>query len=61
MWRLYLAGSIAAFRVGTLQLFQVVFAGARCESVPWTRSGLYTGISQDQDKADDELWTPAMS
>ncbi|HZL66770.1 MAG TPA: class I SAM-dependent methyltransferase, partial [Candidatus Limnocylindrales bacterium] len=61
MWRLYLAGSIAAFRVGTLQLFQVVFAGAQCQSAPWTRSRLYTGTSQDQDKADDELWTPAMS
>jgi cyclopropane-fatty-acyl-phospholipid synthase len=61
MWRLYLAGSIAAFRVGTLQLFQVVFAGAQCKSAPWTRSRLYTGASQDQDKADDELWTPAMS
>jgi cyclopropane-fatty-acyl-phospholipid synthase len=61
MWRLYLAGSIAAFRVGTLQLFQIVFAGAQCKSAPWTRSRLYTGASQDQDKADDELWTPAMS
>src|SRR5262249_51036986 len=27
MWRLYLAGSTAAFRTGWLQLFQVVFAG----------------------------------
>src|SRR5664280_994319 len=61
MWRLYLAGSIAAFRVGTLQLFQVVFTGAQCQSAPWTRSRLYTSTSQDQDKADDELWTPAMS
>ena len=26
MWRLYLAGSEAAFRTGSLQLFQVVFA-----------------------------------
>ncbi|MGB8768176.1 MAG: cyclopropane-fatty-acyl-phospholipid synthase family protein [Candidatus Korobacteraceae bacterium] len=61
MWRLYLAGSIAAFRVGTLQLFQVVFTGVHCPSIPSTRSRLYTSISQDQDKADDELWTPAMS
>ena len=29
MWRLYLAGSIAAFTTGTLQLFQVVFARRR--------------------------------
>lgn len=61
MWRLYLAGSIAAFRVGTLQLFQVVFAGTHCKSAPWTRSHLYTRTTQNQDKANDELWTPAMS
>ncbi len=61
MWRLYLAGSIAAFRVGTLQLFQVVFTGAKCQPVPETRSRLYSSISPGQDKADDELWTPAMS
>jgi cyclopropane-fatty-acyl-phospholipid synthase len=58
MWQLYLAGSIAAFRVGTLQLFQVVFAGTRCQPLPWTRSHLYTGASRD--KANDELWTSAM-
>lgn len=63
MWRLYLAGSIAAFRVGTLQLFQVVFAGDKCAAVPETRIRLYTNINQnqDQDRADDPLWTPAMS
>jgi cyclopropane-fatty-acyl-phospholipid synthase len=42
MWRLYLAGSTAAFRVGTLQLFQVVFAGRACNSQPWTREHLYS-------------------
>ena len=41
-WRLYLAGSIAAYRVGTLQLFQVVFAGSECRRVPWTRADLYS-------------------
>jgi cyclopropane-fatty-acyl-phospholipid synthase len=40
MWRLYLAGSIAAFRVGTLQLFQLVFGGRNCDSLPWTRNSL---------------------
>lgn len=40
-WRLYLAGSIAGFRSGSLQLFQIVFAGAKCESDAWTRAGLY--------------------
>ena len=42
MWRLYLAGSIAAFSTGTLQLFQVVFATADNNDVPWTRAHLYT-------------------
>lgn len=41
MWRLYLAGSAAAFRTGTMQLFQVVFAGAKCQAIPWTRAHLY--------------------
>jgi len=58
MWQLYLAGSIAAFRVGTLQLFQIVFTGTRCQSTPWTRSYLYT--SAGRAKANDELWTSAM-
>ena len=36
-WRLYLAGSEAAFRVGSLELFQVVF-GRHCRAdVPWAR------------------------
>ena len=46
MWRLYLAGSVAAFRTGTLQLFQVVFAGSKCETIPWTRAYLYDDYSQ---------------
>jgi cyclopropane-fatty-acyl-phospholipid synthase len=47
-WRLYLAGSEAAFRAGSLQLFQLVFAPSRSGGVPWTRRGLYaegTGLS----------------
>jgi len=42
MWRLYLAGSAAAFTTGTLQLFQVLFAPADNNDVPWTRAHLYT-------------------
>ncbi len=42
MWRLYLAGSIAGFSTGTLQLFQVVFATADNNDLPWTRAHLYT-------------------
>jgi len=41
MWRLYLAGSIASFRTGSLQLFQVVFARGRSNHVPWTRAHLF--------------------
>jgi len=41
MWRLYLAGSIAGFTTGTLQLFQVVFATKQNNQVPWTRDFLY--------------------
>lgn len=40
-WRLYLAGSIAAFNVGELQLFQVVFSRSRNNQLPWSRAHLY--------------------
>lgn len=43
MWRLYLAGSATAFRVGQLQLFQVLFAPGRNNAIPWTRASLYQG------------------
>jgi cyclopropane-fatty-acyl-phospholipid synthase len=56
-WRLYLAGSVAAFRTGSLQLFQVVFAGARSPFVVWTREDLYEPFNEDRDR---ELWTRAM-
>ena len=42
-WRLYLAGSTAAFRSGYLQLFQVSFARADNNEIPWTRDYLYRG------------------
>jgi len=45
MWRLYLAGSIAAFHTSSLQLWQVVFARARTRAIPWTRAHLYAGES----------------
>jgi cyclopropane-fatty-acyl-phospholipid synthase len=51
-WRLYLAGSIAAFHTGTLQLFQVSFAGPRSPLTSWTRAPLYR---------DSTKWTPTMS
>jgi cyclopropane-fatty-acyl-phospholipid synthase len=40
-WRLYLAGSEAAFETGWLQLFQVVFAPAGGRTLRWTRADLY--------------------
>jgi len=42
MWRLYLAGSVAAFTTGSLQLFQVLFAPGASNDVPLTRAHLYT-------------------
>jgi cyclopropane-fatty-acyl-phospholipid synthase len=41
MWRLYLAGSMANFEVGNLQLYQIAFNRADCTSAPWTRAALY--------------------
>ena len=38
-WRLYLAGSAAAFSAGSLQLFQVVFTRGGDNAIPWTRGG----------------------
>ena len=39
-WRLYLAGSQAAFNTGFMQLFQVVFARGASNAIPWTRQHL---------------------
>jgi cyclopropane-fatty-acyl-phospholipid synthase len=36
-WRLYLVGSMAAFRTGSLQLFQVLFSRHGSNEIPWTR------------------------
>jgi len=41
MWRLYLAGSVAAFETGTLQLFQVVFTTRENNEIPLTREFMY--------------------
>ena len=46
-WRLYLCGSIAAFNVGELQLFQVVFSRARNNDLPWSRAWLYDDRSAE--------------
>ncbi len=57
-WRLYLAGSLVAFRVGTLQLFQVTFAGPECTRIPWTRAHLY---EESQPEQQGPKWMHAMS
>ncbi len=41
VWRLYLAGSLAAFTSGQMQLFQVLFHRHGNNRVPWTRADLY--------------------
>ena len=41
MWRMYLAGSVAGFETGTLQLFQVVFSAGQNNRIPLTREHIY--------------------
>lgn len=40
-WRLYLAGSTAGFKAGTMQLFQVLFNRGTNNDLPWSRDHLY--------------------
>ena len=54
-WRLYLAGSIAAFAAGDLQLFQVVFAHPSKNDLPWTRAHLYAETSSISRKKKDSI------
>ena len=49
-WRLYLAGSIAAFKVGELQLYQVVFCRNTNNNLPWSRAHLYGNASDSKVK-----------
>jgi cyclopropane-fatty-acyl-phospholipid synthase len=62
-WRLYLAGSLAAFRVGDLQLFQILFTGSEREPIFWTRDPLYAADSKPvAEKVREKVkWTHAMS
>jgi len=46
VWRLYLAGSLAAFRRGRLQLFQVLLQRNGDNGMPWTRAHLYADRSE---------------
>jgi cyclopropane-fatty-acyl-phospholipid synthase len=40
-WRLFMNGSLAGFRAGTLELFQVSFVPSASQRLPWTRAHLY--------------------
>lgn len=57
-WRLYLAGSLAAFRCGSLQLFQIMFAGSSWRSLWWTREPLYHDAKPEIEKPE---WIHAIS
>jgi cyclopropane-fatty-acyl-phospholipid synthase len=47
-WRLYIAGSYVAFEAGSLQLFQITFAGRNCQNAPMTRDHIYSTASVAQ-------------
>ncbi|HEX7010975.1 MAG TPA: class I SAM-dependent methyltransferase, partial [Phycisphaeraceae bacterium] len=57
-WRLYLAGSEAAFTTGQLQLYQIVFARAANRQVPWTRAHLYLR-DQESHAGSSSSWNAA--
>ncbi len=40
-WRLYLTGSICAFKLGDLQLFQLLFSRGDDNRLPWSRKYIY--------------------
>jgi len=50
-WRLYLAGSIAGFSTGSMQLFQVLFARSGENALPASRAHVYaTGPSSGESR-----------
>ena len=58
MWRLYLTGSCAAFRIGSLQLFQVLFTKAQNNQLPWTRAHMYAEKNPGNGKRNGSLRCP---
>lgn len=54
-WRLYLAGSFTAFNTGGMQLFQVSFARANLNQIPWTRQYLYEPPHSTSGESDGKL------
>ena len=55
LWRLYLSGAVAAFRFGSLQHFQILFARNDCQRIPMTRARLYE-VGQTKIKADECMY-----
>jgi cyclopropane-fatty-acyl-phospholipid synthase len=49
-WRLYLAGSLAAFNASELQLYQVAFARDSNNKLPWSRAHLYNNEQDSRDR-----------
>jgi len=47
MWRLYLAGAAAAFRVGNMTLWQIQFTKGPSDALPLTRDYLYRESTRD--------------
>lgn len=55
LWRLYLSGSIAGFRCGSLQHFQILFARKDCGRIPMTRAQLYE-VEGPQKRVDERMY-----
>ncbi len=51
VWSLYLHGSLAAFNIGELHLFQVVFSHAKNNNIPRTRHHIYDAGNKIAGKA----------
>jgi cyclopropane-fatty-acyl-phospholipid synthase len=54
-WRLYLAGSLTAFKTGGMQLFQVCFVRADNNQIPLTRQYLYESHHPASGSSDGKL------
>jgi len=53
-WRLYLAGSIATFRKGGAELYQIVFSREAMNDIPLTRAHLYSDVGDT--RLDRKAW-----
>jgi cyclopropane-fatty-acyl-phospholipid synthase len=54
-WRFYLAGSLTAFKLGGMQLFQVTFTRSSNNQIPWTRQYLYEPQDASLGESDGKL------